>query len=182
MRFQETPLQGAYVIELEPIRDERGFFARTYCDDEFAKLELNTEWPQENLSYNAARHTLRGMHFNRDHHAEEKIVCCTVGAAYDVIIDLRVDSPTQFTWFGIELTASNRTALLVPRGFAHGFLTLLPDTEIRYRMGAPYHASASAGIRWNDPSVGIEWPAGPSVINERDATYRDIRDRLGEFS
>ncbi len=182
MKFTETPLPGAYVIDLEPIRDERGFFSRTYCDDEFAELGLNTEWPQENLSYNAAEHTLRGMHFSRGRFAEERTVQCTVGAVYDVIVDLRAGSDTQFEWFGTELTASNRTLLYVPNGFAHGFLTLVPNTEIRYRMGRRYEPNTAAGIRWNDPLVRIEWPADPVVVNDRDAAYQDLADRLEEFS
>lgn len=182
MRFTETPLSGAYLIDLEPIQNNRGFFSRTYCDDEFAELGLNTEWPQENLSYNAAGYTLRGLHFNQGDHAEEKTVECTAGAIFDVIIDLRAGSDTQFAWFGTELTPSNRTALYVPKGFAHGFLTLAPNAEVRYRLGMRYEPAAAAGIRWDDPCLRIDWPADPVVIDDRDATYQDIADRLEEFS
>ena len=182
MRFTESPLAGAFVVSPELIHDERGFFSRTYCDDEFAKAGLNTKWPQENLSYNTVKHTLRGMHFNRPPYAEEKTVECTAGAVYDVIIDLRSGSDTQFEWFGTELTAANRTAMFVPRDFAHGFVTLVPNTEIRYRMGRRYEPDAASGIRWNDPLVRIDWPVTPVVINERDASYADVTGRPEEFS
>lgn len=182
MRFTETPLSGAYLIDLEPIRDERGFFSRTYCDDEFSELGLNTKWPQGNLSYNAAEHTLRGMHFNRGRYAEEKTVECTAGAIFDVIVDLRTGSDTRFGWFGTELTASNRTVLFVPKGFAHGLLTLAPNTEVRYRMSTRYQPTAATGVRWDDPRLRIDWPTDPAMISDRDATYQDIADRLEEFA
>ena len=182
MRFTGTPLSGAHVIDLEPVEDARGFFARSYCDDEFAEHDLNTGWPQENLSHSASEHTLRGMHLNRPDYFEEKIVRCTSGAIYDVIVDLRPDSGTLYAWFGTELSASNRRSLFVPKGCAHGFLTLAPDTEVLYRMGSPYQPAAATGFRWNDSLVGIEWPSRPRVISERDATYGDLADRLDEFA
>lgn len=181
MKFTETPLSGAYLIDAELVRDERGFFCRTYCDDEFAEAGLNTEWPQENLSHNAARHTLRGMHFNRGGCAEEKIVQVTSGAVFDVIVDIRMGSETRFEWFGIELTASNRRVLFVPRGFAHGFLTLTQNTDVRYRISRRYEQAAATGVRWDDPLLRIDWPATPQVINDRDATYHDISDTTGDL-
>jgi dTDP-4-dehydrorhamnose 3,5-epimerase len=182
VKFAETPLPGAYLINSEMIQDERGFFARTYCDGEFAEAGLSTEWPQENLSYNSARHTLRGMHFNRGKYAEEKTVQVTAGAIYDVIVDLREGSKTRFDWYGVELTASNRRMLFVPKGFAHGFLTLARNTDVRYRMSRRYEPMAAEGLRWDDPHLGIDWPARPRVINSRDATYRYISDRPEELT
>lgn len=181
MIFTEAPLSGAYVIDPEAIRDDRGFFARTYCDDAFAAAGLPTDWPQENLSSNTARHTLRGMHFNRDDFSEQKVVQASAGAIYDVIVDLREGSATRFDWFAIELTASNRRMLFVPNGFAHGFLTLEPNTDVRYRMSRRYEPAAADGLRWNDPNLGVEWPARPRVINNRDATYQYISDRSDEL-
>lgn len=177
MIFAETPLLGAYLIDPKVILDERGFFARTYCDYEFAATGLNTVWPQENLSFNTSRFTLRGMHFNRGDSAEQKTVQVTAGAIFDVIVDLREGSVTRFEWFGVELTASNRRMLFVPKGLAHGFLTLEPNTDVRYRMSRRYEPNAAAGIRWDDPRLGIDWPATPRVINDRDAAYRYIDDR-----
>jgi dTDP-4-dehydrorhamnose 3,5-epimerase len=181
VKFAETPLSGAYLIDVEPTLDERGFFCRTYCDDEFADAGLNTEWPQENLSHNNPCYTLRGMHFNRSGYAEAKTVQVTTGAIFDVIVDLRAGSDTRFDWFGIELTSSNRRILFVPEGFAHGFLTLAMNTDVRYRMSQRYEPTAAAGVRWDDPRLQIDWPATPQVINNRDATYQDIGDRLEEF-
>jgi len=175
-------LSGAYEIDPELILDERGFFARTYCDEEFAQHDLSVNWPQENLSYSSSERTLRGMHLNRPDHAEEKIVRCTNGAIYDVIVDMRPDSKTQYAWFGTELTASNRKALFIPQGFAHGFLTTARDTEVLYRMGSPYQPDQAIGFRWNDPFVQIAWPANPLVISDRDATYPDITVQLEELS
>lgn len=182
MRFTETPLAGAFLVDPEPMQDERGSFSRTYCDDEYAAKGLHTEWPQENVSYNVAAHTLRGMHFNARPYSEEKTVQCTAGAIYDVIIDLRPDSETQFQWFGVALTSSSRTVLYVPKGFAHGFMTLMPDSEIRYRMGRKYQPAAASGIRWNDPMIDVTWPATPAALNDRDAGYEDLAGRLEEFS
>jgi len=182
VKFSETPLAGAFIIDFEPIHDARGFFSRTYCDDEFTERGLNIDWPQENLSYNTSEYTLRGMHFNHGGYAEEKTVRCTIGAIYDVIVDLRTGSNARFRWFGTNLTASNRRTLFVPKGFAHGFLTLAPNTEVLYRMGSRHQPSKANGLRWNDPLIGIDWPANPLVISERDRSYSDIGDRLEELS
>jgi dTDP-4-dehydrorhamnose 3,5-epimerase len=174
MRFEATPLAGAWIIDLEPHADERGFFARTFCAREFAEHGLPTTFPQSNLSRNVAAGTLRGMHFNVAAHAEAKVVRCTQGAIHDVIIDLREDSPTYRQWFAVGLTAASGRALFVPEGFAHGFLTLVDETDVEYQMSAFYVPEAARGLRWNDPAIGIDWPREPVVISPRDATYRDF--------
>jgi dTDP-4-dehydrorhamnose 3,5-epimerase len=172
--FRDTGLAGVYVIELEPHVDDRGFFARSYSDDEFAAHGLPTRWPESNLSRNTRRHTLRGMHYNAAPHRETKLVRCVRGAIWDAVVDLRVDSPTRFRWFGVELSAETCDALLVPEGFAHGFLTLTDDADVLYQMSAVYVANAGRGLRFDDPRVGIAWPVKPLVIHERDRTYPDF--------
>lgn len=174
MRFVTTPLADAYLIEPELISDERGFFARTWCHDEFLAKGLNPSLAQCNISYNKVRGTLRGMHYQKAPHAEAKLVRCTRGAIYDVIVDLRGDSATFTHWFGAELTAENRKALYVPEGFAHGFITLADDTEVLYQMSEYFHAGSAAGVRWNDPAFSIRWPTGVEVISERDRNYPDF--------
>jgi dTDP-4-dehydrorhamnose 3,5-epimerase len=174
MRFIPTSLVGAYLIDPEPISDERGFFARTYCRNEFAKMGLNPNLVQCNISYSKVRGTLRGMHYQKTPHAEAKLVRCTQGAIYDVIVDLRNDSKTFTQWFGVELTAESRKALYVPEGFAHGFLTLMDDTEVLYQMSEFFHAECAVGIRWNDPLFDIDWPGEIAVISDRDARYPDF--------
>ena len=171
MRFIQTPLAGAYLVEPELIADERGFFARSYCRDEFTAKGLNPNLAQCNISYNKLRGTLRGMHFQKAPHAETKLVRCTQGAIYDVIIDLRSDSRTFAKWFGVELTAENRNALYVPEDFAHGFITLKDDTEVLYQMSEFFHAEYAAGVRWDDPVFSIQWPVEVKVISERDQNY-----------
>jgi dTDP-4-dehydrorhamnose 3,5-epimerase len=171
MRFVLTHLAGAYLIEPEPISDERGFFARTYCRNEFAEMGLNPNLVQCNISYNKMSGTLRGMHFQKAPYAEAKLVRCTQGGIYDVIVDLRNDSETFRQWFGVELTAENKNALYVPEGFAHGFITLKDDTEVLYQMSEFFHAECSSGVRWNDPAFMITWPRSISVISERDQNY-----------
>lgn len=174
MRFIPAPLAGAYLIEPEPIADERGFFARTWCRNEFAENGLNPGLVQCNISYNKTRGTLRGMHYQQAPHAEAKLVRCTQGGIFDVIIDLRPDSGTFTRWFGTELTAENRKALYVPEGFAHGFITLRDDTEVLYQMSEFFHAECAAGVRWDDPAFSIRWPAEVKVISERDKSYRSF--------
>jgi dTDP-4-dehydrorhamnose 3,5-epimerase len=174
MRFDETRLAGAFLIDLEPQSDERGFFARSYCEREFAAHGLATRFPQENLSFNARTGTLRGMHYQAAPHRETKVVRCVSGAIHDVIVDLRAGSPTRFSWIGVDLTSKNRRALYVPTGFAHGFLTLERDTEVLYQMGEFYVAEAARGFRWDDPHFGIRWPASPVVVSERDRTQPDF--------
>lgn len=175
MRFQETSLAGAFVIEPERFPDERGFFARTFCAREFAEKGLDPRVSQANLSYNARRGTLRGMHYQKPPHAEAKLVRCTRGAIHDVIIDLRAGSPTLHGHFAVRLDAENRTMLYIPEGFAHGFLTLADDTEVCYQMSTAYSPEHGAGVRYDDPAFGIVWPEPVRVIAERDRTYPDVR-------
>jgi len=175
MRFIPTHLAGAYLIEPETVSDERGFFARTWCRNEFAGKGLNPNLVQCNISYNKARGSARGMHYQKVPHAETKLVKCTQGAVYDVIIDLRSGAKTFTQWFGVELTAENRKALYVPEGFAHGFITLKDDTEVSYQMSEFFHAECAAGVRWDDPVFAIQWPIDVKVISERDQNYPDFK-------
>jgi dTDP-4-dehydrorhamnose 3,5-epimerase len=174
MRFIPTHLVGAYLIEPEPMSDERGFFARTWCRNEFLDKGLNPNLVQCNISYNKACGTMRGMHYQKTSHAEAKLVRCTQGAIYDVIIDLCSDSTTFRQWFGVELTAENRNALYVPEGFAHGFITLQDDTEVQYQMSEFFHPKSASGFRWDDPAFSIKWPIDVKVISERDQNYQDF--------
>ena len=175
MKFSETPLKGAWTIDLEPRGDERGFFARAFCQNEFAEHGLKRDIVQANLSYNPKRATLRGMHYQIPPHAEVKIVRCTRGAIYDVIIDLRAGSPTQFEWFGVELSADNRTALYVPEGFAHGYQSLTEESEVFYLVTEFYAPGSERGIRWDDPRFGIRWPLPDPVLSPKDAAHPDYQ-------
>ena len=177
MIFRETDLPGAYVIDLEPHRDERGFFARAWCQREFEAHGLNPRLVQCNISYNETRGTLRGMHYQAPPHEEAKLVRCTRGRLYDVIIDLRSDSPTYKEHVGIELNDENRTMLYVAEGFAHGFLTLEDDTEVFYQMSAFYAPEVARGVRWDDPAFDIYWPAPVRHIKDRDQHYPDFAER-----
>lgn len=174
MRFTATPIDGVFVIDLQPVEDHRGFFARTFCEETFRERGLEHHFAQASVAFSARRGTLRGMHYQRDPHGEAKLVRCTRGSVYDAVIDLRPHSPTFRHSFGVELTADNRRMLYVPRGLAHGYLTLEDETEISYQMSTPYHPEAAAGVRWNDPAFGVRWPIGVTVIAERDATYPDF--------
>lgn len=174
MRFEPTAIPGAYRIELEPRGDERGAFARTFCEEEFAAHGLVTRFPQHNLSRNPRAGTLRGMHLQAAPHGEVKVVRCQSGALFDVAVDLRPDSPAYRRWVGVTLTAESGNAFYIPQGCAHGFLTLAPDTEVHYLMGAPFVASAGRGVRWDDPAFGIAWPSVPVLVSERDRTYPDF--------
>jgi dTDP-4-dehydrorhamnose 3,5-epimerase len=171
MIFQETPLPGAFLIEPERFEDERGFFARTWCRREFAERGLAAELAQCNTSFNGKKGTLRGMHFQVAPHAEIKLVRCTRGAIYDVIIDLRPDSPGYRRWIGVELTAENLRQLYIPEGYAHGFQTLSDSSEVFYQMSEFYHPESARGVRWDDPVFGITWPLPVSVISPRDRAY-----------
>jgi dTDP-4-dehydrorhamnose 3,5-epimerase len=176
MIFTETRLEDAYVIDLEPRADERGFFARAWCSREFADHGLSTRLAQCNVSLNGRRGTLRGLHYQAEPHAEVKLVRCTRGAIYDVIVDLRPSSPTFCRWLGVELTAENRTMLYVPEGFAHGYQTLEDDTETFYQVSAFYAPDAERGVRWDDPAFSIEWPYPESpLISEKDRSWPDFR-------
>ena len=174
MIFRETKLAGAFIIDLEKREDERGFFARAWCEKEFAEHGLATRLVQCNLSYNARPGTLRGMHYQVAPHEETKLVRCFRGAIFDVIIDLRRDSKTYKQWVGVELSADNRRALYVPEGFAHGYQTLTPDAETFYQVSEFYAPEAERGVRWNDPAFGIKWPETPErVISEKDTAFPD---------
>jgi len=174
VNFVSTTLAGAVIVELERREDERGFFARSFCQREFAEQGLDPCVAQCNVSFNRRRGTLRGLHWQAPPHTEAKLVRATRGALWDVIVDLRPDSATYCEWFGVELTAENRRALYVPPGFAHGFQTLVNDVEVFYQMSAFYAADAQQGARWDDPAFGIEWPIRPPFLSERDATYPEF--------
>ena len=176
MIFKPTKLAGAFIVELETIDDDRGFFARAYCRKEFEKHDLNASVVQCNLSYNKYRGTLRGMHFQKSPHAEVKFVRCVAGAIYDVIIDLRPESRTYTQWVGVELTSKNRLMLYVPEGFAHGYQTLADNSEVFYQVSEYYTPSADAGVRWDDPAFGIIWPAvDKRIISDKDRHWPDYR-------
>lgn len=178
MLFTEIKLKGAFIIDIELHEDERGFFARSWCEDEFKKHGLNPRLVQCNISFNKKRGTLRGMHYQAAPFAEAKVVRCTMGSIYDVIIDLRTDSPTFKQWFAVELSAENRRALYIPEGFAHGFQTLLENTEVFYQMSEFYHTECACGVRWNDPVFGVEWKVAPPIISSRDNDYLNfIKDK-----
>jgi dTDP-4-dehydrorhamnose 3,5-epimerase len=174
VRFTETKVAGAFLIEPEPIEDERGLFARTFCREEFEAHGLNPVVAQCNLSFNKSRGTLRGLHHQAAAHQEAKLVRCTRGAIWDVALDLRPGSPTYQAWFGAELSDANRASLYIPEGCAHGFLSLTDAAEVAYQMSAPYAPGAARGVRWDDPAFGIEWPGEVLVINQRDASYPDV--------
>ncbi len=177
MRFAQTELSGAYVVDLEKIEDERGFFARSWCRSEFLETGLNANLAQCNVSFNAKRGTWRGMHYQIAPREEAKLVRCTRGVIWDVIVDLRSDSPTYRRHVAVELSAENRRMLYVPERFAHGFLTLSDDAEVFYQMSAMYSPAHARGFRWNDPAFGIRLPAGVAMISERDRSYPDFDDR-----
>lgn len=168
MIFQKTRLQDAYLIEPQRLEDDRGFFSRVYCEREFADHGIAFKCVQSNISFNRHKGTLRGMHYQTTPHAEAKLVRCTMGAMYDVIVDLRPGSATYAQWMAAELTADNRTILFVPEGFAHGFQTLVDNTETAYLMSADYVAASSTGIRWSDATIGIEWPLADPIVSARD--------------
>jgi dTDP-4-dehydrorhamnose 3,5-epimerase len=174
MIFTETKLAGAYLVELERNEDERGFFARNWSQREFAQRCLVSEFVESNISFSKKKGTLRGMHYQAAPHGQVKLVRCTAGAIFDVIIDLRRHSPTFKQWTSVELTALNHLMLYVPVDFAHGFQTLEDDTEVTYQVSSVYHPESSTGIRWDDPAFGIPWPEGERVIIARDRLYPDF--------
>ena len=174
MKFSPMALAGACIIDIEPVPDERGFFARSWCREEFARHGLNPDLAQCSISFNKKHGTLRGMHYQTKPHEETKVVRCTHGAIYDVIVDLRPESSTFQKWIAVELSADNRRMLYVPPGFAHGFQSLVDDTEVFYQISAIYHPESARGVRWNDPAFGIEWPATERVISDKDRQYPDF--------
>jgi dTDP-4-dehydrorhamnose 3,5-epimerase len=171
MTFHQTLLSGVFEIRLDPKCDERGFFARSWCQREFDDRGLNSDLRQCNVSFNERKGTLRGMHYQAAPHPEVKVVRCTRGAIYDVVIDLRPDSPTFRRWIGISLTSTKRNMMYVPADCAHGFLTLEDDSEIFYQMSEFYYPELARGVRWDDPAFGIAWPHEVEVMSDRDRTY-----------
>ncbi|MCD4680091.1 MAG: dTDP-4-dehydrorhamnose 3,5-epimerase [Bacteroidales bacterium] len=178
MKFTETKLKGSYIIELELQSDERGFFARVFCKNEFEDIGLANNIVQINDSYNKCEGTLRGMHYQSPPKAEDKIVRCIAGSIYDVIIDIRKNSKTFGQWFGVELSAENRKMIFVPKGFAHGFLTMKDNTEVLYYPTEYYSPEYEGGIRYNDPKIGIQWPHSIIRISKRDERYELISDNF----
>lgn len=174
MRFEELPLAGAVLVQIEPHADERGLFARTFCEREFAAAGLPSRYPQMNLSFNHVAGTVRGLHFQIAPDEEPKLVRCTQGAIHDIIVDLRRDSPTYCQAIGFDLSAANRSALYIPPGFAHGFQTLEDASEVLYLMGNYFSPESARGVRWDDPAFRISWPKPISVISGRDANYPDF--------
>ena len=174
MIFKETKLKGAYIIELELLEDERGFFARTFCQEEFEVHGLNPRVVQCNIAFNRKKGTLRGMHYQVAPHEEAKLVSCIRGAIYDVIIDLRPDSTTYRQWLTVELDAEDYKMLYVPEGFAHGFQTLKDNTVVFYQMSEFYHPECARGVQWDDPAFGIEWPLAEVIISAKDRGYSNF--------
>lgn len=175
MIFTQTEIPGAWIVDPEPIRDSRGAFARTFCEREFAQRGLETRFPQHSVSFNTARGTLRGLHFQRAPHEETKLVSCTAGAIYDVCVDLRPDSPTFRQWRALELSAASGRQFLIPAGCAHGFQTLADNTEVRYLISEFYAAEASDGVRYDDPAFAVRWPIEITQIADKDRSWPDFR-------
>lgn len=175
MIFHATSIPGAMRIELDRRGDSRGYFARSFCTEEFAARGLETSFVQQNLSVSAVRGTLRGLHFQRDAAAEAKLIRVVRGAIYDVVLDLRPDSPTYGAWEAFDLNDANQSALYIPRGAAHGFLTLSDNVEVHYLLSNWYNPAAEAGIRWDDPAFAIRWPMAPTVMSDRDRAFPDFR-------
>ena len=171
MRFTPAPLAGVYLVELEPHTDARGMFARAFCAREFAEQGLQTSFVQANVSTNERAGTVRGLHFQRQPHAEVKLVRCTSGAVYDVVVDMRKDSPTYLRWFGAELTEKNGTMMYVPEGFAHGYQALSDGASVFYMVSAYYTPAAEGGLRHDDPALAIEWPRPVATISDKDARW-----------
>ena len=176
MKFNPLPLNGAYEVQLEPRGDARGFFARTFCHHEFGALGLNTNWTQMNMSRTQNAGTLRGLHFQHAPHAEIKLVRCLRGRAYDVIVDLRAGSGTFGQHFGLELDARTGNAIYIPQGFAHGFQTLTPETELQYMHSADYAPDHEGGVNLMDPELAIAWPRPPGTLSDRDVSLPFLRD------
>ena len=176
MEFIATPLNGAFIIEPDLLEDERGFFARVYCEDEFRQHGLIPQVVQSSISFNPSAGTLRGMHYQVQPHAEIKLVRCTRGGIYDVIVDLRRDSPTYKGWFAVELNEDNAKQLYIPDDFAHGFVSLADNTEVLYQISTRFHPSSARGFRYNDPVFGIDWPHPITVISDKDNGWPDYQD------
>ena len=175
MDFVETKLTGCFLVQVKKIVDQRGYFGRGFCRDEFTRNHLNPNVTQLNIGFSTQRGTLRGMHYQEMPHAEAKLVRCTRGSIFDVVIDLRSESPTAGQWFGVELTAESGLMLYAPEGFAHGYQTLADETEIYYLTSSPYAAAAARGVRYDDPAFAIEWPLPATVISDADRNWPDFR-------
>lgn len=173
MRFISTPIPGAWLIEIEPVEDERGFFARTFCAQQLAAHGLEGRMVQQSIAFNKRKGTLRGMHYQAPPYEETKLVRVTKGCIYDVILDLRKDSSSYLSWYAVELSADNHRTLYVPKGVAHGYQTLEDNTEVFYQMDQSYVPSHACGVRWNDPMFNIEWPIRDPIISARDASFPD---------
>lgn len=171
MEFTAGPVAGAFLVDLEERSDDRGFFARAFAADEFAARGLDPVVVQANISVNHRRGTLRGMHWQEAPHAETKLIRCTRGAVFDVVVDIRRESPTYLRWMAGELTADNRRAMYAPKGVAHGYLTLTDGAEVHYQVSCPFTPEADRGARWDDPAFAIEWPFEPVLLSERDASH-----------
>ncbi|KOH46940.1 dTDP-4-dehydrorhamnose 3,5-epimerase [Sunxiuqinia dokdonensis] len=178
MKFNETELKGAFVLEINQLTDERGFFGRSWCKREMEEHGLNGNVVQANTSFSKTKGTLRGMHYQKHPHEETKLIRCTKGAIYDVIVDLRKDSPTYLKWFGIELSENNYKMLYVPEKFAHGFISLTDDAEVTYLVTEYYTPGAEAGLRFNDPKLKIDWPLDVTVISEKDRQHPDFDESV----
>jgi dTDP-4-dehydrorhamnose 3,5-epimerase len=171
MQIHTTPLPGAALVDLKLLEDDRGFFARAFCRQEFVDAGLEPLVEQANISYNHKAGTLRGFHYQLEPNAETKLIRCYRGAIYDVIVDLRQESPTYLQWFGAELSEDNRTAMYVPRLFAHAYLTLTDAAEVIYQVSTPYTPGAERGLRWDDPALAVDWPIPPAIVSEKDAAW-----------
>ena len=172
MLYKKTNIDDVIEFKIEPVKDDRGFFARNFCKEELSDLKINFEIVQSNISYNKKKGTLRGMHLQKEPHGEMKIVRCTKGSIFDVVVDLRKDSSTYLKWYGVELSANNYTSLLIPKGCAHGFVTLEKETEVLYFMSEFFHPESASGYRWNDPSFKIDWPLTKNlIVSEKDKNY-----------
>ena len=182
MKFTELALKGAWLVEPEPLGDERGLFARSFCAREFGERGLETHWVQGTVTFTALRGTVRGLHWQAAPHEEAKLVRCTAGAVFDVVADLRPGSPTRWRWQAFELNARNRRQLYIPKGFAHGLQTLEADTELSYLMSAYYVAEAKRGLRWDDPGLAIDWPLAATLVGEADRALPTLDDLKGTLT
>jgi len=179
MIFTETALKGAFVIDPEPVKDDRGLFARLWCRQEFAEQGLDATWVQSSMSLNSRKGTMRGMHYQAAPHEEVKLVRCTMGTIYDVIVDLRPASPTYRRHVGVTLSAENRRAIYIPKEFAHGFLTLEDESEVSYLMSEFYAPASARGFRWDDPAFDIKWPEPIMVMSDKDRRWPQFPSRQG---
>jgi dTDP-4-dehydrorhamnose 3,5-epimerase len=175
MRFNRTRIEGLWIVEPIPSVDSRGSFARTFCKEEFAQHGLIQDFVQHSYSHSRQKHTIRGLHFQKAPHGEDKLVSCMQGAIWDVAVDLRPESPTYLEWAGAVLSSENRAQFYIPKGFAHGFQSLSDDAVVSYLISTPYEPTAASGIRFDDPAVGVSWPADPAVMSDKDKSWPLLR-------